>query len=593
MLKRIVVITIIFTALTAVMTYPLVFRIKDSIMGWYSTDEPFAALWHSWWLKYAFQHRLNENYYSTVAVPFGFDMGKDVLYPVWQFLYKMSSIVTNHFVSFNIQVLLSFVLSGICMYALAFFLTGGSLPAFLSAVIYAFCPYHFARSWQHLGLAQIQWMPLYILSLFRLRQSQNYKNMLLSITALALVLSFEFHYFYFMYIISFLFLGYHFICNKGIDKLSLQLTGRIAVILLIGVIFIIPTSAIISIKRALFENNTGAPSAWGVIRPFDDLFAQSAKPLSYLLPSPAHPIFGAFTEQFLGTSWYGISFTEHILYLGWTPLILAFMAVKKRWGNKELQGKFYPGFFVWLAVTAWLFSQPPWWEVGSVKIYMPSFLMYKIVPMIRGYCRFGILVMLAVAVLAGVGLSYLLQKPKTLLNKSIITMVFCVLVLFEFWIYPPFKLIDMSRPHDVYLWLKTAPEAYIIAEYPLDADSPNEIYKFYQTIHEKRIINGTTPGKYANRVAKVITKLSLLRTAQVLKWMGVKYVLVHREGYADTELSEEIEELNKIPENTGLRLVRSFPKQECQIKDTMCIQDIGPVDVYEVIAGPLEPKVAQ
>lgn len=32
------------------------------------------------------------------------------------------------------------------------------------------------------------------------------------------------------------------------------------------------------------------------------------------------------------------------------------------------------------------------------------------------------------------------------------------------------------------------------------ADSPNEMYKFYQTEHEKKIINGTIPGTYANKV---------------------------------------------------------------------------------------------
>ena len=40
---------------------------------------------------------------------------------------------------------------------------------------------------------------------------------------------------------------------------------------------------------------------------------------------------------------------------------------------------------------------------------MPSFFMYKILPMFRAYCRFGIVVELAVAVLAGFGLKFFLR----------------------------------------------------------------------------------------------------------------------------------------------------------------------------------------
>ena len=174
-------------------------------------------------------------------------------------------------------------------------------------------------------------------------------------------------------------------------------------------------------------------------RPFNDLFEQSARPLSYLLPAVVHPVFGKFTEQFIGSSFYGMSFTEHTLYLGWVPLILAFVALR-RWRRKGKESKksgtvpfrdspfyrddFYIGFFVFLAVAAWLFSQPPWWNIFGFKIYMPSFFMYKILPMFRAYCRFGIVVMLAVAVLAGFGLKFFLERFKSQRTKVAVTALF-------------------------------------------------------------------------------------------------------------------------------------------------------------------------
>ena len=151
--------------------------------------------------------------------------------------------------------------------------------------------------------------------------------------------------------------------------------------------------------------------------------------------------------------------------------------------------------------------------------------MYKILPMFRAYCRFGIVVMFAVAVLAGFGLYFILERFKSYKIKIAILCLFCGLVLFEFWNWPPYKVIDVSRVPAVYYWLKGQPENFVIAEYPLDTSSPSEKYKFYQITHEKKIINGTIPGTYANKLAESLTRLSDPYTAGVLKWLGVKYAI--------------------------------------------------------------------
>ena len=313
------------------------------------------------------------------------------------------------------------------------------------------------------------------------------------------------------------------------------------------------------------------------------------------MPSSSHPVFGKFTEQFVGTKLYGVSFTEHALYLGWIPLLFAFLTFQRWKKNRKFQAQelansgvnddFYISFFISLAIVAWFFSQPPWWKFGPVKIYMPSFFMYKILPMYRAYCRFGIVVMLAVAVLAGYGLKFVLEGLKSKNAKSTMAILFCGLVLFEFWNYPPFKVIDISKVPSVYYWLKEQPKGIVIAEYPLDSGSPNEMYKFYQITHEKRIINGTIPGTYANKFAQDIIKLSDPKTEIILKSMGVTYVLVHHEGYLNTELTEDKEELKRIPTNPSLKFIKSYPEQDCPQQNLMYTAKAGPIDVYEVIVN--------
>jgi len=271
--------------------------------------------------------------------------------------------------------------------------------------------------------------------------------------------------------------------------------------------------------------------------------------------------------------------------------LLSFVALKRytrgRHSKVDLpwlkEERFYLGFFMLLAVVAWFFSQPPWWQIGPLRIYMPSFFMYKVLPMFRAYCRFGIVVMFAVAVLAGFGLKFILERLKSQRTKAAFTVLCCGLVLFEFWNWPPYKVIDVSRVPAVYYWLKAQPADTVIAEYPLDIVGPNELYKLYQTTHEKRMINGATPGTRAHDNLKTLADLSLPKTVAALKEMGVKYVLVHRSDYLKTELIEDREQLERVPANRGLKFVRSFSAQECPDKCIRCIAESGQVDVYELV----------
>lgn len=557
-----------FCALTAAMTYPLIFKINNHMPGFFSTDEP--SLWYYWWLRYSHAHGITSVFSNFIAFPFGIDLSVvEKINPLWSGITKSLALIGNECFIYNIQALSGFILAGFFIYLMVKRLTASRVAAFFSGIIFAFCPYHFVRSWQHLGLAYTQWLPLFLFSLFLLKDKINKKNIIFAFLSFYLVFSFDLYYAYFSLLIVSVFVIYLLLKErKGSSRPVFWITVVSLANILVLAFRLMPIIAAAKVNIS--------PSEWGIVRPFDYLFSQSARPLSYFLPASVHPIFGRFTEQFVGTSLYGGSFTEHVLYLGWTPLALAFIAFKKRRGN------FYIGFFLLLTVAAWIFSQPPWWSIFGFKIYMPSFFMYKIIPMFRAYCRFGIVLMLAVAVLAGFGLKFILGKFKSQKTKIAVTVLFSALVLFEFWNYPPFKVIDLSRVPQVYYWLKEQPGDFVIAEYPLDAKNPNEKYKFAQTVHEKRIINGTIPGTYAHDVAQTIIKLSDLNTAKALYQMKVKYILVHREGYFKTDLVEDREELERIPLNSDLKLIKRFPAEECLPKGAMCMQKTGPIDVYEL-----------
>jgi hypothetical protein len=597
-------VAVLFFCLIVLATFPLAFNISRYIPGFFSTDESFGPLWESWRLGFSFHHHLPLRSTNLVAYPFGVN-----LYPsgyisyLWFILNSVLGIVTNPVFAYNIQVLTNLMFSGIFCYLLVYYISGSQTSAIFSGIIYVFCPYQLTRTWQHLGLTYNQWMPLIIFLAFRLREKDSKKNRVFFLVGIVLLSSFDWSVGFMTTIAVFSFFAYVLFYNwktkfmwrkQRIDADFEYL--KTAIFIGLVAFFIVLPQFFPAIKNRLFLPENVNASAFSLYRrDFNDIFVQSARPLSYFLPATSHPLLGKFTENFVGTQLYGDSFTEHAIYLGWLPLILAFVCVKRWQISRKLRTEenFYIGFFIFMAIVAYFFSQPPWWQFGRIRIYMPSFFMYKLLPMFRAYCRFGIVLMLAISVLAGFGLKLILGKLSKETIKVGITILFCVLVLFEFWNWPPYKVIDVSRVPAAYYWLKAEPGDFTIAEYPLDTNGSNELYKFFQTVHGKKIINGTIPGTYANKVALSIIKLSLPQTASALKWMGVKYIFVHRDSYLDSGLIEDREELDRIPLNPRLKLLKSFPVQGCPRDDIMCVQKTGPIDVYEVAAAPIEPRAEE
>src|SRR5688500_16137645 len=78
-------------------------------------------------------------------------------------LARISGVVA----AYNWLVLLSFPLAAAAAYLLARHLTLSPAGATLAALAFAFSPFHVAHAGYHPHIAQIQWVPLYLLALWR------------------------------------------------------------------------------------------------------------------------------------------------------------------------------------------------------------------------------------------------------------------------------------------------------------------------------------------------------------------------------------------------------------------------------------------
>ena len=163
-LKKNLSVLLFFGVVSIIFTYPLIFKLSTHIPAFESTDEPFGALWNFWYNSFALTNGMPVTSCPWIAAPFGIPDTTSA-YFVWDLINKTLSVSLGYILAYNVQIIISYLLAGFFMYLLIWYITRDTLVGLLAGIIYAFCPYHAVRTWQHLGLAIIQWMPLYKLTL--------------------------------------------------------------------------------------------------------------------------------------------------------------------------------------------------------------------------------------------------------------------------------------------------------------------------------------------------------------------------------------------------------------------------------------------
>lgn len=211
--QRIVIIGFLF--LTFLSTYPLIFKLKTHI---YHPPppvypiEPYYSLWWIWLLRESFLEVFTSGIISVAASPFGVNLSEQQLMPTINLIGKTFAILVDEVFSYNMFLLMSYVLSGFLMYILAYRLTKNSLGSFIAGTIYSFSSYHHITGMAYVtSEMNIQWMPLYILSLFNIYYNPGLIHVLIYIISFLLIISFSFYHLLFMLIFTIVFLLCHFI----------------------------------------------------------------------------------------------------------------------------------------------------------------------------------------------------------------------------------------------------------------------------------------------------------------------------------------------------------------------------------------------
>jgi len=551
---------IFFAILTYITTYPMIVNIGNSIYGY--PGDAFGAIWQLWRYEIVLSSSLPWDKIDFIASPFGVSLGLGLRNPIDYFAIVVTRL-SNEVIAYNFVIALSFWLSSFFAYLVARKLWQNEWVAILTGIIYGFCPYITWRATQHRTLAHLEWMPLYLLSLFYLRRNRDIRSAILSGAALAVVLVFNYYYGFFMGVATAVFL----VCWVGysLNKRKLQVDWNSVGLVLLALFF----SALLSlpwtwsILRTVFGDEPSASVIAQIIkRPYSSLFHLSARPWDYLLPAIDHPVLGGFSRAIydsignldlgisnydipgLWVNWFtqkGANLHERPVYLSYTAMVLAAFGLRKAYAQRgqaiqEKEGFIVLFFVILFFVSIW-FSMPAFIPVGELvqnlwpafpdwKIPTPSKYIYSILPMFRVYVRFGIVAILSIAVLAGFGMRELLMNINHNWKKvGVIALVFA-LVIFEY-LHLPHNTSIPPVPAE-YEWLSAKDENVIIAEYP----RPYEYDLFYQRVHQMPMINahGMNPI-LSKKIWPLIMDLSEVATVERLGALGVRYVLLHTADY--------------------------------------------------------------
>ena len=408
-------------------------------------------------------------------------------------------------VAYNVLLLSAFWFSGIAVYLLVERLTGSPRAAFIAGLIYACCGYRFEH-YSHLELQMTQWMPLGLLALHLLVGRDQGSGLREPETgsgepkrwwyALAFAAALVAQLYSSMYYAVF-FVVYAALIGAGLLLVHRPSVRRFVLPLVVS-------AAVAAIPALPLVRAFAAAEPMKGERPVGEIRYYSAVPDDYLRVNRYNVVWRNVLHR---------PAPERTLFPGAVPFALAvvgmvppFSAVRLIYsaglllsfdGTLGLNGVSYPFFYRWLSPFRGL----------------------------RAPARFGALVALTLAILAGFGAQRALAWRPSRRYQHAAFVVLVAFVMIDAW--PAVTLRSVwKEPPSIYQVLKYTPNV-VIAEMPLLEDETGNIpFMYFSLWHWTRMVNGYSgfiPNSYAEFRKQMVffpdaTSIAALRSR------GVKYV---------------------------------------------------------------------
>jgi hypothetical protein len=421
---------------------------------------------------------------------------------------------TGGVAAYNWIVLLSFPLAALSAFLLARQLSLSRGGAALAALAFAFAPFHLAHAAYHPQIAQVQWIPLYLLAVWRcLERPSRAAAMLLIVSAGAAALS-NFYGGLIAAVITPVAIAAYTLVHRRAPHIWRNASVTLVVL---AVVAAAGAAYVLAFAPAVVSNRAA------LAFPLTDVWRYSAAAIAFVVPPVAHPLFGDAARRFWEASGVREGLLEQQVFLGWSLMALALIAIGA-WLTRAANVSAVP-IVVSVAAVALLFAiSPPQW-------------LYRALPMFRSYARFGMVVQLMTALAAGIGFD-VLRRGASRYAKPAATAL-AILLAGEYAVSPPAMSRDVL-PTLAHRWVTEQPGAIRAIDcVPLTPESATII----ALSHDRIEIGGAA------------TDCSEPELAQKLAASGYTHVLIRRGSIEDRG------PWSSAP-MSGTRVVAAFPDSE-------------------------------
>jgi len=481
----ILLVTVLYTIITVIVTYPVAFRLGSAIAGFEGYDALQYA-WSLWWAKTALVNlHTNPANVALLYAPSGAYHPLLIVTPYLELSAIPMTLACGPVATYNLLLLLSFVLTGLTTYLLAYELSSDHLAAFLGGLVFAFFPNRLGHALGgHLLQLTAYWFPLYALSLVRLTRGPTLRRGLWCGVCLGLSLLVNLqHIAYLVAPFTLVFLLWHWHSWRDVRFLK-GLALTLAVAALLTAPFFVP------FLMGKLQGGMGFLAAGGTVKNSIDL-------LAYLSPSPTHPLLNRWG---LLPGYVNRIFTqardveEGLAYLGLVPLLLA------GWGLIRNRS----GCWMWavLGGSSLVLSLGPLLKIGGrlasytvegQATYIPlPYALVKALPLYewgRTPGRLSETAAFVLAVLVAYGVADLYNRLNGRWSPVALTAGATLVILIEYAVVFPFPMGD-ATVSDFYRQMAADGGSYAVLDLPILGRPASNYAMYYQTVHQHPIVGG-------------------------------------------------------------------------------------------------------
>ena len=545
-----------FGALAVLVTYPLAREIGRALP--YDLGDSLLNAWILAWDADRLRHGLQGWWDAPNFYPYARTLTySEHLLGIAFFTAPIQWIFGNPVLAYNVAFLMSYILAGCGMYLLTVSLTSSRLAAVIAGVAFACLPYRITQL-SHLQVLMYGWMPFGLWALHRFLARGSW---------VALV---GFVGFFLLQGLSNLYFLYFFTLPVALVVIAELVRGRqprVRTMASLAMAAVLILLVLAPIALAYYQTQVEL----GFVRSRGAMVLYGADVTSYVHASPSLLVWGAMLPP---------ARAELGLFPGLTLICLASVGLLAGFARDEVGSEGASpirdvarcyGLIGFLALLLSLGPEPR--VLGyALPFTGPYGWLVAVIPGLDGIrvpARLAVVVYLALAVLAAVGVTVLVRAASR--RRAVAaSILLAVAVAAEGYAGPmpmaPTEALSARGAAAAYEWLRAAPPGAVLELPPGESSVAltlnNTRYQFFTLQHGHPLVNGfsgySSPLFYHLRGNSVLADFdSYPALLQALRSLGVRYLVVHSELFDDPALARAT--VAAIDQEAGqLRATASF-----------------------------------